>query len=168
MSDNNKDISNSYLSVFDENVSTESDEVFVNRDYQKLLLGEEVKGTMNSASYTRSQYVKDYNDIVENHKKEQKEKLLCMAATVMGAIVLSILAGVLQKIVDASGMSATYVLLGTVVIILKVVIPTVSIPILIGFLRSIKKSKKLKEFHLEQLEKRKQNQMENGTYDAGR
>lgn len=168
MSDSKKDISNSYLSVFDENVSTESDEVFINRDYQKLLLGEEVQGAMNVASYTRSQYVKDYNDIVENYKKEQKEKLLCIAATVMGAIVLSILADVLQKLADTSGMSATFVILGAVVVILKVVIPTVSIPIIIGFLRSMKKSKKLKNFHLEQLEKRKQIQMENGTYDAGR
>lgn len=168
MSDSKKDISNSYLSVFDENVSTESDEVFINRDYQKLLLGEEVQGAMNVASYTRSQYVKDYNDIVGNYKKEQKEKLLCIAATVMGAIVLSILADVLQKLADTSGMSATFVILGAVVVILKVVIPTVSIPIIIGFLRSMKKSKKLKNFHLEQLEKRKQIQMENGTYDAGR
>ena len=70
-----KDISSTYNSIFDQNTVTELEDVIEGKEYQQAIFGQDMNGAINEVLYTRSQYIKDYSDIVDNYKKERNEQL---------------------------------------------------------------------------------------------
>ena len=82
-----KDISSTYNSIFDQNTVTEIEDVIEGKDYQQAIFGQDMSGAMNEVLYTRSQYIKDYSDIVNNYKKERNEQI--KSIVMVSAVALS-------------------------------------------------------------------------------
>ena len=76
-----KDISNEYNSIFDQNTVTELDDIIEGKEYQQAFFGQEMDGIINDVLYTRSQYIKDYSELVDNYKKEKKVQLMSIVMT---------------------------------------------------------------------------------------
>ena len=83
-----KDISHEYNSIFDQNTVTEIEDVIEGKDYQQAIFGQDMSGAMNEVLYTRSQYIKDYSDIVNNYKKERNEQIKSIVMVSAVALVL--------------------------------------------------------------------------------
>lgn len=162
MSENKKDISSEYNSVFDENITTD-DNVFENREYQQALFGQKMDGVGSEVLYTRSQYIKDYTDIVENYKKEQILQIECIIMTFIALLIINFLAWLTNGLSGVIGNAITYI-----IGIVKLFSKPVAAFIIVGFIVRFIKLIKLRKNALERLEKTKREHMEAGTYDAGK
>lgn len=162
MSENKKDISSEYNSVFDENITTD-DNVFENREYQQALFGQKMDGVGSEVLYTRSQYIKDYSDIVENYKKEQILQIECIIMTFIALLIINFLAWLTNGLSGVIGNAITYI-----IGIVKLFSKPVAAFIIVGFIVRFIKLIKLRKNALERLEKTKREHMEAGTYDAGK
>lgn len=162
MSENKKDISSEYNSVFDENITTD-DNVFENREYQQALFGQKMDGVGSEVLYTRSQYIKDYTDIVENYKKEQILQIECIIMTFIALLIINFLAWLTNGLSGVIGNAITYV-----IGIVKLFSKPIAVFIIVGFIVRFIKLIKLRKNALERLEKTKREHMEAGTYDAGK
>lgn len=162
MSENKKDISSEYNSVFDENITTDGG-VFENREYQQALFGQKMDGVGSEVLYTRSQYIKDYTDIVENYKKEQILQIECIIMTFIALLIINFLAWLTNGLSGVIGNAITYI-----IGIVKLFSKPVAAFIIVGFIVRFIKLIKLRKNALERLEKTKREHMEAGTYDAGK
>lgn len=162
MSENKKDISSEYNSVFDENITTDGG-VFENREYQQALFGQKMDGVGSEVLYTRSQYIKDYTDIVENYKKEQILQIECIIMTFIALLIINFLAWLTNGLSGVIGNAITYV-----IGIVKLFSKPIAVFIIVGFIVRFIKLIKLRKNALERLEKTKREHMEAGTYDAGK
>lgn len=162
MSENKKDISSEYNSVFDENITTDGG-VFENREYQQALFGQKMDGVGSEVLYTRSQYIKDYTDIVENYKKEQILQIECIIMTFIALLIINFLAWLTNGLSGVIGNAITYI-----IGIVKLFSKPVAAFIIVGFIVRFIKLIKLRKNALERLEKTKIEHMEAGTYDAGK
>lgn len=162
MSENKKDISSEYNSVFDENITTDGG-VFENREYQQALFGQKMEGVGSEVLYTRSQYIKDYSDIVENYKKEQILQIECIIMTFIALLIINFLAWLTNGLSGVIGNAITYII-GMVKIFSKPVAAFIIVGFIVRFIKLIK----LRKNALERLEKTKREHMEAGTYDAGK
>ncbi len=162
MSENKKDISSEYNSVFDENIPTD-DGTFKNREYQQALFGQKMEGVGSEVLYTRSQYIKDYTDTVENYKKEQLLQIKCIIMTVIALLIINFLAWLTNGLSGVIGNAITYVI-GIVKLFSKPVAAFIIVGFIVRFIRLIK----LRKNALIRLEKTKREHMEAGTYDAGK
>ena len=160
MSENKKDISSEYNSVFDENIPTD-DGTFKNREYQQALFGQKMEGVGSEVLYTRSQYIKDYTDTVENYKKEQLLQIKCIIMTVIALLIINFLAWLTNGLSGVIGNAITYVI-GIVKLFSQPVAAFIIVGFIVRFIRLIK----LRKNALIRLEKTKREHMEAGTYDA--
>lgn len=162
MSENKKDISSEYNSVFDENIPTD-DGTFKSREYQQALFGQKMEGVGSEVLYTRSQYIKDYTDTVENYKKEQLLQIKCIIMTVIALLIINFLAWLTNGLSGVIGNAITYVI-GIVKLFSKPVAAFIIVGFIVRFIRLIK----LRKNALIRLEKTKREHMEAGTYDSGK
>lgn len=162
MSENKKDISSEYNSVFDENITTDGG-VFENREYQQALFGQKMDGVGSEVLYTRSQYIKDYTDIVENYKKEQILQIECIIMTFIALLIINFLAWLTNGLSGVIGNAITYII-GMVKLFSKPVAAFIIVGFIVRFIKLIK----LRKNALIRLEKTKREHMEAGTYDAGK
>ncbi len=159
-----KDISNEYNSIFDQNTVTELDDVIEGKEYQQAFFGQEMNGIINDVLYTRSQYIKDYSEIIDNHKKEKKEQLMSIVMTLGLWWIITIISEMLKNLGGGViGGTATFAAM-IINFFVNIIVPFM----IIGFAMRIFKLKKLKKMALERLDARKQEHMEAGTYDANR
>lgn len=164
MSENEKDISLEYNSIFDQNTVTELEDVVEGREYQQAIFGQDMDGIINDVLYTRSQYIKDYSETVDNYKKEEKAQLMSILMTLGLWIMVTLLSKMLKSLGGGIiGGTATFASM-IISFFGNIIVPLM----LVGFLMRILRLKKLKKLALERLDARKQEHMETGTYDAGR
>lgn len=159
-----KDISNEYNSIFDQNTVTEFEDVVEGNEYQQAFFGQEMDGIINDVLYTRSQYIKDYSELVDNYKKEKKVQLMSIVMTLGLWWLVTIISEMLKNLGGGViGGTATFAAM-IITFFVNIIVPF----ILVGFVMRIFKLKKLKKLALERLDARKQEHMEAGTYDANR
>ncbi len=160
-----KDISSTYNSIFDQNTVTELEDVIEGKEYQQAIFGQDMNGAMNEVLYTRSQYIKDYSDIVDNYKKERNEQIKSITMVLGIAIVLSLVAELRYKIVGTSVITGLIKYAGTLISIVVTLVP----PFLIfGYIRRIFKCREQMKKAIQKLDAQKQEHMTNATYDANR
>ncbi len=160
-----KDISSTYNSIFDQNTVTELEDVIEGKEYQQAIFGQDMNGAMNEVLYTRSQYIKDYSDIVDNYKKERNEQIKSIAMVLGVAIVLSLVAELRYKFMGTSVVTGLIKYIGTLISVVVTIVP----PFLIfGYIRRIFKCREQMKKAIQKLDAQKQEHMTNATYDANR
>ena len=157
-----KDISQDYNSIFDQNTVTELEDVVDGNDYQQVLFGQEMDGIINDVLYTRSQYIKDYSETIDNYKKEEKEQVMSIIITLVLWLLITLISKMLKSLGGGViGGTATFASM-IINFFMNIIVPLM----LVGFVMRIFRLKKLKKMALERLDARKQEHMEAGTYDA--
>ena len=160
-----KDISSTYNSIFDQNTVTEIEDVIEGKDYQQAIFGQDMSGAMNEVLYTRSQYIKDYSDVVNNYKKERNEQIKSIVMVSAVALVLSAVAEMRYWFMGTSVVTGLIKFIGGIISVVVTIVP----PFLIfGYIRQIFRSKKLMKKAIEKIDNIKNEHMTNATYDANR
>ncbi len=165
MSENKKDISMDYNSIFDQNTVTELEDVIEGKEYQQAIFGQDVSGAINDVLYTRTQYIKDYSDIVDAYKKERNEQIKSTVIILGVAAVLSAVAYIRYWV---SGTSVITGLIKFAGILISIVVTIVPPFLILGYIRRIFKSRELMKKAIQKLDNLKNEHMNSGTYDASR
>ena len=159
-----ENLADSYSSVFDQNVSYEEKETFKNREYFHSFHGNQLDEWGNNVLYTRTQFIKDYSDVIDNYKKEQREQIMSILMT-LGLALIIILFSKLLSLVGSGVIGNALGYLGTII---SIFVSFLAPFFIIGFVIRMFRQVKMKNRALRVLEERKQEHMTNGTYDSGR
>lgn len=162
-----KDISSTYNSIFDQNTVTELEDVIEGKEYQQAIFGQDMNGAINEVLYTRSQYIKDYSDIVEYYEKERKEQIKCIGMVCIIYAVITAVSVFVENFMYAHPMMLNTVINGFLTAI-KVFSAPICLLMILGFLKKLKQLKKHKKTAVEKLDNMKNEHMTNATYDASR
>lgn len=160
-----------YSSVFAYNEpAPEAEErvTFANRDYVKAYYNDEMKGINPEVRYTRSQYIKDFNDLQDSYRQNVKRQILCIAATLGGYALLMLFRFVLIKIATQTYSNLVVTLIEVAVMVTPLLGFLAAGCLIFGFAKQIFKAKRQYEYSVEQLENRKEQSMLAGSYDAGK
>ena len=162
-----KDISQEYNSIFDQNTVTEMENVVEGKEYQHALFGQEINGAINDALYTRTQYIKDYSGIVEHYKKERNEHIKCIGMVCVIYAVITALSLLVENFMYAHPMPLNTVINGLLTAV-KVFSGPICLFVILGFLKKLRQLKKHRQTSVEKLNNLKNEHMTNATYDASR
>ena len=187
-----KDISQEYNSIFDENDSSFVEEETMNRDYLQMIYNDDMDCLNKEIRMTRSQYFKEMMDIEEHYKKEEKagkKRLLVFFLIFIGLSLIAVFfflgwehykniyteltyqmnfknlnvsGDVLRGYWAASGFCGCFAWISFVVGVFEF--------FFFGFgtIKTVRRIKKWKVKALAKLEERKKENMLAGTYDASK
>lgn len=167
MDENKKDISNDYNSVFDQNAVTEIEDVIEGKEYQQAIFGQDMNGAINEVLYTRTQYIKDYSEIVEYYQKEKNEQIKCIGMVCVAYAVITAVSLFVENFMYAHPMPLNTVINGFVTAA-KTFSGPICLFLILGFLKKLRQLKKHKQTAVEKLDNLKNEHMTNATYDANR
>lgn len=162
-----KDISSTYNSIFDQNTVTEMEDVIEGKEYQQAIFGQDVSGAINDVLYTRTQYIKDYSEIIEYYEKEKNEQIKCIGMVCVAYAVIAVLSLFVENFMYSHPMPLNTVINGLLTAI-KAFSGPICLLIILGFLKKLRQLKKHRQTAIDKLNNIKNEHMTNATYDAGR
>lgn len=162
-----KDISSTYNSIFDQNTVTEFEDVIEGKEYQQAIFGQDMNGAINEVLYTRSQYIKDYSDIVEYYQKEKNEQIKCIGMACVAYTIITAVSLFVENFMYAHPMMLNTVINGLLTAV-KVFSGPICLFIILGFLKKLRQLKKHKQTAVQKLDNLKNEHITNATYDAKR
>lgn len=162
-----KDISNTYNSIFDQNTVTQLEDIVEGKEYQQAIFGQDMNGAVNEVLYTRSQYIKNYTEIIDYYEKEKKEQIRCICIVGAVYITLNILVFLVEKFMYAHPMNLNVIINGFVTAA-RAFDEMIALFFILGLLKKLRQLKKHKKLAIERLDNMKNEHMTNATYDAGK
>lgn len=167
MSDNKKDISDLYNSVFEENVPTPTEQSN-NRDYLGSLYDGGIELLDSDIRMTRSDYIRKHTEIVTEYEKENKETLKTLVWAVISFVLPFLGFLTLKELAPYAGNRYMLAIIYggmAIFMLLMIIVPAV---IILSVIKKIRLLRKGENHALEHLEQRKQDFMLMGQYDSGK